>query len=452
MLLRYLISWLRLNYMPFRDQYTMPARATPHFLEGHPIRLLSIGDLVDIRSKNFKSLLEHRYIHRLRSQLNALRPDDPDKGTWLLRLAEVLSRRFRQLNQKDDLEEAIWYYEEALSLLPETHYHFLEAILGFCSCVYQRFQLLGHLDDLKKLLEHLHTEQNLNLESLLAPVKAQLQTRPQVTHKLSVKELSLNALKSSSNIDVETKWAKETEFWKPNSLEFAGDSELEVRSTKDARTTMTLDPAANSLDIIVSAVESLLDFSTSSLPVEHDLKPGASITVGEHRQYNERKWAVSQGNVAGASQMKRDVKPHTTLIETFNREAKLKSMEGWFVLGYIFMSNELTANISVSTNKEDQEQSQQTASSVWEKGRRPRESVETVIVPASNSMGPRVDIDDVPTSEITTTKTHKIAPPISVHASTLIPAVPEQLDSASSSAPVMVSFLRSLARCHDRCH
>ena len=211
MLLRYLISWLRLNYMPFRDQYTMPARATPHFLEGHPIRLLSIGDLVDIRSKNFKSLLEHRYIHRLRSQLNALRPDDPDKGTWLLRLAEVLSRRFRQLNQKDDLEEAIWYYEEALSLLPETHYHFLEAILGFCSCVYQRFQMLGHLDDLKKLLEHLHIEQNLNLESLLAPVKAQLQPRPRPTHKLSVKELSLNVPKASSNTDAETKWAEETD-------------------------------------------------------------------------------------------------------------------------------------------------------------------------------------------------------------------------------------------------
>ena len=210
MLLRYLIYSLRLDYMPFCDQYIMPARETPHFLEGHPRRLLSLDDLVDIRSANFQSLLEHRYIHHLRSQLNVLQPDDPDKGTWLLRLADVLSRRFSQLDQKDDLEEAIWYYEEALSLLPQTHYHFLEAILGFCSCVYQRFQMLGHLDDLKKLLEHLHIEQNLDLESLLAPVKAQLQPRPRPTHKLSVKELSLNVPKASSNIDAETKWAGET--------------------------------------------------------------------------------------------------------------------------------------------------------------------------------------------------------------------------------------------------
>ena len=165
--------------MPFCDQYTMPAKETPRFLKGHPKRLLSLDDLVDIHLANFQSVLEHQYIHRLRSQLNALLPDDPDKGTWLLRLADVLSRRFWQLDQKDDLEEAIWYYQEALSLLPQTHYHFLEAILGVCSCVYQRFQLLGHLDDLKKLLEYLHTEQNLNLESLLIPVKAQLQPRPQ---------------------------------------------------------------------------------------------------------------------------------------------------------------------------------------------------------------------------------------------------------------------------------
>ena len=210
MLLGYLIHGLRLDYVPFCDQYTMPARETPRFLEGHPKRLLSLGDLVDIHSANFQSLLEHRYIYHLRSQLNALRPDDPDKGTWLLRLADVLSRRFWQLDQKDDLEEAIWYYEEALSLLPQTHYHFLEAILGFCSCVYQRFQLLGHLDDLKKLLEHLHIEQNLNLESLIAPVKFQLQSRPQLTHKLSAKELSLVVPKASSEIDAETKWAEET--------------------------------------------------------------------------------------------------------------------------------------------------------------------------------------------------------------------------------------------------
>ena len=177
-LLRNLINQLRSDYIPFCDKYTIPAKETPYFLAGHPKRPLSLDDLVDIRLSRFQSLLEHHNIHILRGQLNALPPDDPDKGIWLLRLADVLSRRYWRLDQKDDLEEAIWYYQEALSLLPQTHYHFLEAILGFCSCVYQRFQLLGHLDDLKKLFEHLHTEHNLHLESNLTPVKIQLQPRP----------------------------------------------------------------------------------------------------------------------------------------------------------------------------------------------------------------------------------------------------------------------------------
>ena len=162
--------------MPFRDQYNIPAGEI--FLKGHPQRLLSLDDFAGIWQGKIKSL-PHLRIYRVRSGLNALQPQDPDKGIGLLRLADALSRRFWQLNQRDDVEEAIWYYEEAVSLLPKTHYHFLEAILGLCSSLYQRFRLLGHLDDLKKLLGHLQTEHSLDLESLLAPVKAQLQAQPQ---------------------------------------------------------------------------------------------------------------------------------------------------------------------------------------------------------------------------------------------------------------------------------
>ncbi|KAF8802245.1 hypothetical protein BYT27DRAFT_7197341 [Phlegmacium glaucopus] len=172
--LSYLINELRSVHTPKRHRYTMRDRET---LMGHPKRLLSLDDLMGIHGE--KSLLQRRHIDSVRSELNALPPQHPDKGIWLLRLADALSRRFWQLNQKDDLEEAIWYYEEAVSLLSQTHYHFLEAILGLCSSVYHRFRLLGQLEDLKKLLDRLHAERNLNFESLISPVKAQLQERPQ---------------------------------------------------------------------------------------------------------------------------------------------------------------------------------------------------------------------------------------------------------------------------------
>ena len=167
-ILRNLINQLRSDYMPFCNQYTMLIRETSLFLTGHPQRL-PLDALLD---NYFLETLAFSNTHFVRRHLDALFPSD--KGPWLLRLADILSRRFWRLNQKDDLEEAIWYYQKAVSLLPQTHYHFLEAILGLCSSVYQRFRLLGHLDDLKKLLDYLHIEQNLDLESLLTPVKARL--------------------------------------------------------------------------------------------------------------------------------------------------------------------------------------------------------------------------------------------------------------------------------------
>ena len=317
----------------------MPANETPHFLKGHPKRLLSLDDLMDIRLENFQSLLEHRYIHRLRSQLNTLPQDDPDKGTWLLRLADILSRRFWQLNQKDDLEEAIWYYEGALSLLPQTHYHFLEAILGFCSCVYQRFQLLGHLDDLKKLLEHLHTEHNLNLESLLTPVKVQLRPQAQQhAHKFSDSKLpnqitlmSLNVPKTSSNIEDDS-YREEDE-----------SSSLVQSRAGGSVESVIIDPAPNSPVLSdISSVDSGLGLSPALSPVErevHVLRTGASFADDERRRCEEeRKRAVYQGNIGRASQMKSGVKRYTALMQNFNREAELKEMEGRLVHGYTYMS------------------------------------------------------------------------------------------------------------------
>jgi len=87
-----------------------------------------------------------------------------DKGTWLLR------RCFKKILAVDLKEEAIWYYKEAFLCCRKLH--FVEAILGLCSSLYQRFQLLGLRDDLKKFLDHLYAQHNLDFE-LLTHVKAQ---------------------------------------------------------------------------------------------------------------------------------------------------------------------------------------------------------------------------------------------------------------------------------------
>ena len=89
---------------------------------------------------------------------------------------------------------------------------------------------------------------------------------------------------------------------------------------------------------IDSRSETLVPGHTLS-PVEreiHALRTRASLADSERRRCKEeRKWAVSQGNIARASQMKWEVKRYTALMQTFNREADLKAMEGWLVLGYV---------------------------------------------------------------------------------------------------------------------
>ncbi|KAF9049966.1 hypothetical protein BJ165DRAFT_1525261 [Panaeolus papilionaceus] len=71
---------------------------------------------------------------------------------------------------------------------------------------------------------------------------------------------------------------------------------------------------------------------SSLSPVEreiHILRTRASLADSERRRLKEeRKWAISQGNLARASQMKWEVKRYTALMQTFNQEASLKEEEG----------------------------------------------------------------------------------------------------------------------------
>jgi len=61
----------------------------------------------------------------------------------------------------------------------------------------------------------------------------------------------------------------------------------------------------------------------------HLLRTRAALADSERRRFKEeRKWAISQGNIARASQMKWEVKRYTSLMETFNREADMKAQEG----------------------------------------------------------------------------------------------------------------------------
>jgi len=88
----------------------------------------------------------------------------------------------------------------------------------------------------------------------------------------------------------------------------------------------------------VDSNSSMIGLKSSMTPLEREiaaLRTRASLADSERRRFKEeRKWAISQGNVARASQMKWQVKRYTALMQSFHREADAKLLEGRLYLNF----------------------------------------------------------------------------------------------------------------------
>lgn len=98
---------------------------------------------------------------------------------------------------------------------------------------------------------------------------------------------------------------------------------------------VTTTPHRNTYVSDITSIDSrseLVGSITSMLPVDREiaaLRARASLADSERRRYKEeRKWAISQGNLARASQMKWEVKRYTAMMQKFHRDADAKVLEG----------------------------------------------------------------------------------------------------------------------------
>lgn len=99
-----------------------------------------------------------------------------------------------------------------------------------------------------------------------------------------------------------------------------------------ARTT-AVSPAPTSLtSYTVDSLPSSIDPHNRMSPLEKEvavLRARASLADSERRRFKEeRKWALSQGNRARASQLAWQVKRYTALMESYHREADAKVVDG----------------------------------------------------------------------------------------------------------------------------
>lgn len=85
-------------------------------------------------------------------------------------LANALLNRYIGFSQLDDLDEAIWLFEHALTLTPRNHYRYLETLLGLTTSLNARFELLRLPDDRRRLAECAADRSNIDDDAVLAPV------------------------------------------------------------------------------------------------------------------------------------------------------------------------------------------------------------------------------------------------------------------------------------------
>ncbi|KAJ2922745.1 hypothetical protein H1R20_g14375, partial [Candolleomyces eurysporus] len=87
-------------------------------------------------------------------------------------------------------------------------------------------------------------------------------------------------------------------------------------------------PIPSDITSLDSSAFDLIGHKPTATPMEREiaaLRARASLADSERRRYKEeRKWALSQGNVARAEQMKSEYKRYKALMESCHREADLK--------------------------------------------------------------------------------------------------------------------------------
>jgi hypothetical protein len=124
---------------------------------------------------------------------------------------------------------------------------------------------------------------------------------------------------------------RENRPFPPRPPSIQGSSTITSGDITDLHTLATTSLHISDITSVDSASEKLGPTS-SMTPLERDihvLRTRAALADSERRRLKEeRKWAISQGNLPRASQMKWEVKRYRALMETFNHEADLKALEG----------------------------------------------------------------------------------------------------------------------------
>jgi len=140
------------------------------FLRGHPKRLMTLDEISSVRvTKLLACVILGVSLDALLDETFSSQLDGTEHAVALGKLGHHFMRRYWRFAEIFDLNEAICYYQEALSMFPQNDHHYIEVLLGLCSAFYHRLQLLGRQTDLQHLLTYLRLELNVDMKAVSWP-------------------------------------------------------------------------------------------------------------------------------------------------------------------------------------------------------------------------------------------------------------------------------------------
>ncbi|CAA7270469.1 unnamed protein product [Cyclocybe aegerita] len=157
-------------------------------LQGHPDRPLSLHEIAEHKHGNLSLLPTFtQSIRTIRTALESLPMEHAQKPAVMCFLADLFFQRYRRLSLRDDLDEAICYYEEALELNQMEEYTHLEILLGLCSALYRRLRSFGDPQDIENLRLRLQEQGRLDFDKILPASNQDLQRRSSTPVSLNLR-------------------------------------------------------------------------------------------------------------------------------------------------------------------------------------------------------------------------------------------------------------------------
>lgn len=182
--LRQLSKILLSGYFPtYSKSAPVPEKLAPFLME-HSDALFTFDELLETLQTedhdSVHSLSEHFSKSELYQVLRSSALSDSSRRRYFKALADATWNGYLQFGRLQDLDEAIWLYEQAISLTPTFSPHSLVPLFGLCSALYRRFYLYRNLRDLVHLARYMRRQEMLDVEDIVDQLTNQ--TGPQTTH------------------------------------------------------------------------------------------------------------------------------------------------------------------------------------------------------------------------------------------------------------------------------